>query len=86
MIRFLDLNDYGSESASNQINSVGNNCKNDMKWAWSSGFKNKEGDFKYWTEAQIGPSLGLLGSKFINYNLERMIPLVMSQFHQMQAI
>ena len=42
MIRFLDLNDYGSESTSNQINSVGNNCKNDMKWAWSSGFKIKE--------------------------------------------
>ena len=39
---FLDLNDYGPEATSNQINSVGNNCKNDMKWAWSSGFKNKE--------------------------------------------
>ena len=53
MIRFLDLNDYESESTSNQINSVGNNCKNDMKWAWSSGFKIKEWEFKYWTDAQI---------------------------------
>ena len=42
MISFSDLNDYGPEATSNQINSVGNSCKNDMKWTWSSGFKNKE--------------------------------------------
>ena len=42
ILSFKDLNDYGSESTANQINTVGNDCKNDMKWAWSSGFKNKE--------------------------------------------